>query len=99
MAFISIKNGKVNRTFYDGKGASVVEEFTKRDGETGKKYYTAFFEEPHGLSEGDTGTFSGLHSARIREYEAEGEIRQSLDVVLNNARFEADSGGGGESPF
>ncbi len=56
MAF-AIVNGSVNRTFFEGKGASIKETFTKRDGTESASYYTAFFDAPHGLREGDTGKF------------------------------------------
>jgi hypothetical protein len=99
MAF-AIVNGTVQRTFFDGKGASVVETFQKRDGTEGKSYYTAFFDAPHGLSEGSTGKFSGLLSAKAREYEdKEGNNRVTADIVLNSARFEADNSAEDDSPF
>ena len=88
MAF-AIVNGTVQRTFFDGKGASVKESFTKRDGTEGASYYTAFFDAPHGLSDGDTGKFSGLLSAKVSSYEKDGETRHSADIVLNSAKFEA----------
>lgn len=88
MAF-AIVNGTVQRTFFEGKGASVKETFTKRDGTEGASYYTAFFDAPHGLSEGDTGKFSGLLSAKSNSYEKDGETRHSADIVLNSAKFEA----------
>ncbi len=97
MAF-TIVNGTVNRVFFEGKGASVVETFSKRDGTEGKSYYTAFFDAPHGLSEGATGKFSGLLSTKAREYEdKEGNPRTAVDVVLNSARFEAEASS--DSPF
>lgn len=97
MAF-AIVNGTVQRTFFEGKGASVKETFTKRDGTEGASYYTAFFESPHGLSEGDTGKFSGLLSAKSREYEGnDGQTRHSADIVLNSAKFETAESE--DSPF
>lgn len=87
---IAIVNGTVNRVFYNGQGASIKESFTKRDGTEGASYYTAFFDQPHGLDEGATGKFSGLLSTKIRDYDdKDGNPKQSLDVVLNSARFEA----------
>lgn len=85
---IAIVNGEISRVFFNGQGASVVEKFQKRDGTEGAKYYTAFFDEPHGLEEGSVGKFSGLLSTKIREYEKDGETRQSFDVILNSARYE-----------
>lgn len=86
MAIVSVE-GEVTRTFYGGLGAAVVEKFTKRDGSEGKDYFTAFFNEPHGLSEGDTGTFRGTFSAKIREYDKDGETRQAVDKTLNSTKF------------
>lgn len=94
LAFV---NGTVQRTFFNEKGASIKETFTKRDGTEGAAYYTAFFDEPHGLSEGSTGKFSGLLSVKAREYEKDGEVKSSIDVVLNSARFEATDDG--DTPF
>lgn len=97
MAF-AIVNGTVQRTFFDGKGASVKETFTKRDGTEGASYYTAFFDAPHGLAEGATGKFSGLLSSKVSSYEKEGETRHSADIVLNSAKFEAAESDA-DSPF
>lgn len=93
MAIINIRNAEVTRTFYGGKGVAIKESFKKQDGTEGASYYTAWFESDPGLSEGMRGNFSGLHSAKINEYEKDGETRRSVDVALNNARFEAAEGG------
>lgn len=96
---IAIVNGKVNRVFYNGLGASIVETFQKRDGTEGNSYYTAFFDEPHGLEEGAEGKFSGLLSVKARSYEnKDGETVNTADAVLNSARFEATSTGE-DTPF
>ena len=89
---IAIINGTVNRTFWNGKGVSVKESFRKGDGSEGAQYYTAFFEEDPGLFEGQSGKFSGLISARVNEYEKDGETRRSADIILNNTRFEPGEG-------
>lgn len=100
MAFISVE-GEVNRVFYNGLGISVKETFTRRDGEPGASYYTAWFEKDPGLSEGDRGKFSGLFVVRKSEYEKDGEMKVGIDVSINNTRFEpsGDSGGSGDGPF
>ena len=93
-------NGTVNRVFFDGKGASIKESFTKRDGTEGASYYTAFFDAPHGLDEGATGKFSGLLSVKAREYQdKEGNTRVTADAVLNSARFEAADAADDSAPF
>jgi hypothetical protein len=95
MAYVII-NGEVNRTFFDGKGASIVEKFTKRDGTEGASYYSAFFAEPHGLEVGDSGVFKGNLSVSLRSYEVEGEVRYSADATINNTKAEDVVSGVGE---
>ena len=93
-------NGSVNRVFFNGKGASVVETFQKRDGTEGKSYYTAFFDEPHGLDEGATGKFSGLLSVKGKSYtNKDGDEVNGFDVVLNSARFEPADDAGADTPW
>lgn len=93
MAIIRINNAEVTRTFYNGKGAGLKETFKLRDGSDGARYYSAFFDEEHGLSEGDRGNFSGLLGTKVSTYEKDGETKYGVDVTLNSARFEVfDSG-------
>lgn len=93
MAFINVKNAEVTRTFWNGQGAGLKETFKKKDGTEGAAYYSAFFDEEHGLSEGDRGNFSGLLGAKVSEYEKDGETRHGVDITLNSTRFEAVDGG------
>ena len=93
MAIIVVQ-AEVTRTFYNGKGAGLKETFKLRDGSEGAKYYSAFFEEEHGLSEGDRGKFSGLLGTKVSEYEKDGETRHGVDVTLNSTRFERDDSAG-----
>lgn len=100
MAILNLKNVTVARTFYNGLGASFKETFTRGDGTEGSRQYSAFFDQPHGLSEGDVGNASGLFGAKVNEYEKDGEIRHSVDVTLNKARFEpTGDSGSDDSPF
>lgn len=103
MAILNIRNAEVTRTFYNGLGAGLKETFTLRSGEEGARYFSAFFEEPHGLSEGDKGDVSGLFSAKVNEYQTkEGETKHGVDVTLNSARFspaEGSDSGDGDLPF
>ncbi len=98
-----IVNGEVANIFYNGYGVGVVEKFTKRDGTEGQVRYTAWFDtegDAPNLSEGDKGKFSGNLSARVRDYEKDGETRYSADVSLNNAKFEPEEDSGDdETPF
>jgi hypothetical protein len=75
-----------------------VEKFTKRDGTEGASYYSAFFTEPHGLNEGDSGVFKGNLSVSLRNYEVEGETRYSADATINNTRVEEVVSGEGATP-
>lgn len=97
MAYV-ILDGTVTRTFFEGKGAAIKETFTKRDGTEGASYYSALFSEPHGLSEGDSGTFKGNLSVSLRNYEVEGETRYSADATLNNTKVEDVVSGASTSP-
>jgi hypothetical protein len=86
MAFSTVE-GKVSRVFFDGKGAEIVEEFTVK-GKDMTKRWTAWFDAPHGLTEGSTVKVSGLHSDEINEWEKDGETRRSVKRSLNKARIE-----------
>lgn len=102
MAIVSLKDVKVGRVFYNGAGAEFVESFQKNDGTIGTKKYSAFFDQPHGLSEGDVGNVSGLLSVKARLWERDGEAPVPMaDIVLNSPRFEATGGSSDEdsSPF
>ena len=99
MAIISLKNVTVKRVFYNGLGAEFVEAFQTRSGEQGEKKYSAFFDEPHGLSEGQVGNVSGLLSVKARLWERDGEPPVPMaDIVLNSPQFEASSGAD-DTPF
>lgn len=88
MAFITTE-GTITRTFFNGKGAELTETFQKRDGTEGKKRYTLWFQSEHGLSEGDTGKFSGTFDASVDEWQdKEGQTRHTAKVSVNNARIE-----------
>lgn len=101
MAIVSLKDVKVGRVFFDGKGAEFVESFTKQDGTEASKKYSAFFDSAHGLSVGDTGNVSGLLSVKARLWEREGEAAVPVaDIVLNSPRFEATGGSDdSDTPF
>jgi len=95
MAYVTV-NGSVEQTFYEGKGARIKESFTKRDGEAGAAYYSAFFEQEHGLNVGDEGKFSGLLGVKSEEYDGKHFAR----VTLNNTKAEnIVSADGEEAPF
>lgn len=87
MAITHIK-GTVNRVFYQGKGAEVVEKFNVK-GQPISKYWTVWFDEPHGLSEGDEVDVSGLHGDELNEWEKEGETRRNVKRSISKARIKA----------
>jgi hypothetical protein len=86
MAITNIK-GTVNRVFYNGKGAEVVETFTAGGKEISKRW-ACWFEEPHGLSEGEVVEVSGIHSDEVDEWtDKEQQTRHSVKRSLNKARI------------
>lgn len=89
MAYL-ISEGEVVRTFFEGKGLTFKEVFTKRDGTEGAAYFTAFFTEPHGLSEGDKATFKGNISVTLDTYpdKETGETRYTAKATVNNTKAE-----------
>ena len=79
--------GTVTRTFFEGRGAEVTEAFKKRDGSEGKTRWAAFFDEPHGLSEGDVIEVSGMHGDKVDQWEKEGQTMHTIKRTLNKARL------------
>lgn len=95
MAFATVE-GSITRTFFNGKGAEVTETFKKQDGSEGKSRYSLWFKEPHNLSEGDAGKWSGALSVKVEPWtDRDGNERQSAKVSLNGARTVT---GGQQSP-
>ena len=87
MAFTKVQ-GTVTRIFFEGRGAEVTEAFKKRDGSEGKTRWAAFFDEPHGLSEGDVIEVSGMHGDKVDEWQnRDGETVRSVKRSLNKARL------------
>jgi hypothetical protein len=85
MAIVNLKDATVQRIFFDGKGIALYESF-KAQGQDRKSYYTAWFDQAPGFTEGQVVSVSGLLSVKLREYEKDGQTRQSIDVSLNKAR-------------
>jgi len=85
MAFSNV-TGKVGRTFFEGKGAEIVESWTS-NGETYTKRWSAFFEQPHGLVEGADVTVSGIHGDKVDSWDKDGETRHSVKRTLNKAKI------------
>lgn len=90
MAIIKIQNAIIERVFSGGKGYAVAEEFETRAGEKAKKPYTLWFDEPQSLEVGQRGSFSGIYSDKIEEYErSDGETGRAIRRNLNSARTES----------
>jgi hypothetical protein len=85
MAIVNLKDATVQRIFFDGKGIALYESF-KVQGQDRKSYYTAWFDQAPGFTEGQVVSVSGLLSVKLREYEKDGQARQTVDVSLNKAR-------------
>jgi hypothetical protein len=85
---ITTVEGKVGRVFFEGKGAEIVEEFMVKGKEMSKRW-TAWFDAPHGLSEGSTVKVSGMHGDELNEWQDKesGETKRSVKRSLNKARL------------
>lgn len=92
MAILNLKDATVQRIFFDGKGIALYESF-KAQGQDRKSYYTAWFDQAPGFTEGQVVSISGLLSVKLREYEKDGQTRQTVDVSLNKARETTGQGG------
>ena len=91
MAYATVE-GTITRTFFNGKGAEVTETFKKQDGSEGKSRYSLWFQQPHGLSEGDSGKWSGALSVKVDQCEGnDGNTRQTAKLSLNQARAATDA--------
>lgn len=99
MAFITVNNAEVVNTFYNGQGAKLKETFKKRDGSEGSAYYSAFFNEPHGLAVGAKGKFNGQLGVKASSYEKDGETKHGVDVTLNGTQFTPSDDQGNDDPF
>lgn len=93
MAITNVR-GTVSRVFFDGKGAEVSESREVR-GETYTTRWAAFFEQPHGLREGEAVEVSGLHGDKIDEWQDKTDpnvTRRAVKRTLNRARIVTGAG-------
>lgn len=88
MSIIKIQNALVERTFSDGKGYALVEEYTKRDGTAGKTLWTAWFDEPQTIPVGARGNFSGLYSDRIEDFDGKDGPARTIRRNINSAKID-----------
>jgi hypothetical protein len=90
MAKIIVENATVERVFstQSGWGVGVYETFKRRDDTEGRTRYTLWMKGDHpGVEQGQRVSASGFLSAKVREYEHNGETRQTVDLSVNGARF------------
>lgn len=94
MAFVTV-TATVERVFFDGKGLALVEEYKTKDGEVKTNRFTAWFDEAPGLAVNSQGTFSGILSTKIEEFEGrDGETKRVVGVSLNKAKVKEGVGQG-----
>ncbi|WP_067198876.1 hypothetical protein [Microbacterium sp. XT11] len=89
MAKLILENVIVDRVFstQHGYGVGVTETFEMRNGETGRKRYTLWFNDHPGVEEGQRISASGFLGTKVREYESNGETRTAVDVSVYSARL------------
>jgi hypothetical protein len=90
MAKVTIEDAHVQRVFSTehGWGVSVFETYTPKGGEERKDYFTLWFKEHPGVSEGDVVSASGFLSKRARKVEKDGEEPFWVaDVSVRGARL------------
>ena len=98
MAEVRIEDGKITRVFHEGRGAEVTESWLSRTGEPVSQRWAAWFEAPHGLSEGDTVTVVGRVGVKVEEWKDKQEqVRHSAKLSLNDARIIGEPGSAASS--
>lgn len=103
MAIVNIAEAVVKRSFYDGKGVEVAEQFKSREGKDMEKKYTLFFDEAQSFATGTKVKVSGLLSVKARIWvRDDAEDTAVADIVLNSPRVEVLGGASAdddEAPF
>lgn len=83
MARVVIENALVERVFWEGKGAAVVEKY-KVQGQDRSRRWSLFFDEPHGLQEGLVVDVQGLFSDKPETYvKKDGSMGVSSNLTIN----------------
>lgn len=84
VAKVSLNDVQVTRVFWEGKGAQVVEKYTTKNGERETRY-ALFFDQPHGLQDGQIINVEGLLSANVDEFtKRDGSTGHAVNLKLNN---------------
>lgn len=90
MAKIILNNVKVGRVFYEGKGVALVESYTVQ-GQERQQRFSAFFDKPHGLNEGETVSLEGLLGAKPETYtKKDGTQGVSANLTVNNPKLTSE---------
>lgn len=90
MAFITAK-GTITRIFHNGTGAELTESWNGREGKPMSKRWTAWFEQPHGLQEGETVELTGVHGDGVDEWQdKEQQTRHTVKRSINKAQVRGD---------
>ena len=97
MAIVQLKDVVVSRVNRTGNGIKVLEE-NESGGKTYKTYYSVWFKEPHGLSEGDKVSLSGFLGAKIGDpwTDRDGNERQSVELSVNSPRLSGETAAPGD---
>jgi len=83
MARVTIQNALVERIFWEGKGAAVVEKYQVQ-GQDRSRRWSLFFDEPHGLQEGLVIDVQGLFSDKPETYaKKDGTLGVSSNLTVN----------------
>jgi len=83
MAKVFIENALVDRVFWEGRGAAVVEKY-KVKGQDITRRWSLFFDEPHGLQEGVVVDVQGLFSDKPETYtKKDGTTGVSSNLTVN----------------
>ena len=87
MAKIIVENALVERVFWEGKAASVSERFTVQ-GQKVSRYWTLWFDQPHGLPEGAVISVQGLFSDKPETYpKKDGTTGVSSNLAINKPQI------------
>lgn len=98
MALVSLKQVEVVRVNQTGHGVQVVEKWQSKGAERSQRY-TVWFDEAHGLREGDKIDVSGFLSVTVEPWEdRDGKTRHSAKVSLNKPRLDRNEDAASTAP-
>jgi hypothetical protein len=89
MAKVVVENALVERIFWEGKGAAVSEKFVVQGSERTRRW-SIFFDEPHGLQEGQVISVQGLFSDKPETFQKkDGTVGVSSNLTINKPTITA----------